>query len=41
MGSFACLRGLLFTWPADQPRRAPGAFLPPSKPVRPRWGTPV
>jgi len=36
MGSFAFLRGRLFTRPADQPRRAPDAFRPPSKPVRPR-----
>jgi hypothetical protein len=36
MGSFAFLLGRLFTWPADQPRRAPDAFRPPSKPVRPQ-----
>src|SRR5512133_1565300 len=35
MGSFAFLLGPVFTWPRDQPRRAPDAFRPPSKPVRP------
>src|SRR5512132_3057659 len=36
MGSFAFLLGPVFTWPRDQPRRAPDAVHPPSKPVRPR-----
>src|SRR3990172_3782106 len=36
MGSFAFLLGLVFTWPRDQPRRAPYAIHPPSKQVRPQ-----